>query len=157
MGHVRLKESILTDPTGAGKSAATRDLSDAICRRLSWLSGQDRLLLEMVYRRGLSCRQIACLMNLPASSVSRRIQKLTGRLLSRDYSICLLHRGQLVSLQLKIARDRFAAGLTRKAIARRHHISLYRVDRHLRDLRKLIAKYRSEQTKKKIFHLREGA
>lgn len=157
MGHLRMKESILTGSAESDKSSGNRELSEVIRRRLYWLSGRDRLLLEMVYEKGSSRRQIASLLKLPVSSLSRRIEKLTDRLLNRDYSICLLYRGQLSALQIHIARDWFVRGVSRKAIARRYRISLYRVDCHLRHLKKMIAEHLSRQTKTRTFHLREGA
>lgn len=161
MGHLRLKESFLTNSKEPGKQAirpaGIQEHTDMICRRLYWLEDHDRLLLEMIYEKGLSCRQIASITNRRASSISRRVQKLTGRLLGREYPICLSYRRELSRLQLKIARDRFVADLSRPAIARRHGISLYRVDCHLRCLRKLLAKHTPAQTKIKLFYLREGA
>ena len=141
MGHAGLKESFWGDRLQAKGRAARafqmQEMADLICRRLYWLDGRDRLLMELVYEKGSSYRQIAVLMKMRQSSVSRRIRKLTQRLTCREYQVCLLHRRELSSQQLSIAKDRFVAGLSRRAIAQRHRISVYRVDHHLRQLAKL--------------------
>ncbi len=122
--------------------AVARDRADLICRRLSWLDEPDRLLLELVYLRGSTCRQIAGLRGLRTSSVTRRVRKLTNQLTRPDYPLCLRHRSELTPLELKIARDWFAAGLSRREIARRRGLSLYQVDRILRRLKALVAAHR---------------
>lgn len=142
---------------GSRQAADRLETIDRIRRRRTWLTGQDRLLIEMVYIRGSTCRQIAALTNMTPSSVSRRIRKLTERLLDRRYPICLRHRERLSPVQLAIARDRFIAGLSRKAIARRYKCSLYRVDRHLKRLNELIHTHTTERTQKPSLHLNEGA
>ena len=127
----------LTGACGHGPITG-RSLSDVICQRLYWLDGMDRLLLELVYEKNTSYRQVAQLIGLSETTVSRRVRKLTKGLLSRDYQICLKNRWNLSAFQLKLARERFVLRLSYKAIARRHRISLYRVQYHLHRLSQVL-------------------
>ena len=133
MGQLSVREAGFSNSRGAcGHGPITgRSLSDVICQRLYWLDGMDRLLLELVYEKNTSQRQVAQLIGLSETTVSRRVRKLTKGLLSRDYQICLKNRWNLSAFQLKLARERFVLRLSYKAIARRHRISQYRVQYHL--------------------------
>lgn len=138
MSRLGFEEAVLADPQGAAayaeRARRMQAFSDLICSRLDWLEGRDRILLEMVYDRGFSYRTVARITRMRPSSVSRRIRILANRLLSREYQICLLHRNDLSCLQMSIAREHFVLGMGRRAIARRHHISLYCLGHHLNHL-----------------------
>jgi len=161
MSHFQLKEPILSEcPQSAGhaqRTAERQKFSDLILHRLSWLEEQDRLLLELVYEKGLSYRQIARLTGIRESSISRRVRKLTGRLLNRTYSLCLLHRSELSPMQLCIARNRYVLGKSRRDIACQLRITLYSVDRHLQRLEKILEPSFKKSIQAHRHHWKEGA
>ena len=140
MGQLHVREAaVSSSQEGCGHGPiAGRSLSDLICRRLYWLGGTDRLLLEFVYEKNTSYRQVARLTGMSETTVSRRVRKLTKGLLSRDYQKCLDNRWNLSAFQLKLARERFVLRLSYKVIARRHRISLYRVHYHFHKLSQIL-------------------
>ena len=143
---------------GSGRQdLAIKEFSRLISSRLDWLQGRDRILAEMVYERGLSYRTVAELTGMRPSSISRRVRTIVRRLLSREYQRCLLRRSQLTFLQMSIARERFILGMSRAAISSRHQISLYSVDRHLRQLANLTDKNPAVKIQDHPDSIKEGA
>jgi hypothetical protein len=143
---------------GRGRTALLiKEFSNLICSRLDWLQGRDRILVEMIYDRGLSYRTVAELTGRRPSSICRRIRTLIRRLLCREYQICLLRRNQLTFLQMCIARERFILGMSRSAIAERHQISLYCVDQHLQHLAGLTGTFPAAKIQNHLEPINEGA
>jgi DNA-binding CsgD family transcriptional regulator len=118
--------------------SALRENAEQICRRLDWLDKPDRLLLEMVYEQGLSLRKTAALLHRSPSTVTRRICTLLKGLFSREYQLCLQSRSRLTPLQMNIARQYYVQKKSRRRIAQFHRISLYAVQRQLRQVKAVI-------------------
>ena len=56
------------------------DAHEVLFRRARVLAPKDRLLLELAYKNNLSIRQIARILDRPAGSVSRKMNRLRARL-----------------------------------------------------------------------------
>jgi predicted DNA-binding protein YlxM (UPF0122 family) len=116
-----------------------RDSADILCSRVGLLAGMDKILMTMRLRNGASFRQIAKLTGASETSVSRRVHRLTRRLLAGEYLICLRNRDMFTSLEIDIARDYFLADLSVREIAARHRMSRYNIQKTVKKIEKLIA------------------
>ena len=106
--------------------------------RLGLLSGKDKVLMTMYIINGNSFRQIARLLEVSETSVSRRIHQLSERLTNGEFLTCVRNRDKLSRRQMAIARDSFLMGLSNKQIARKRGVSLYAVRKELAGIRNLI-------------------
>ena len=111
-----------------------RDEIDLLRGRLNLLNGKDRVLMTMYLENGNSFRQIARLTGISDTSIARRINRLTKRLLDSQYIICLRNRDKLNREQMAIAKDYFLRGLSIRKIAAKRQRSFY----HIRETMKKI-------------------
>jgi len=111
-----------------------RDEIDLLRGRLNLLNGKDKVLMTMYLENGNSFRQIARLTGISDTCIARRINRLTKRLLDRQYIICLRNRDKLTREQMTIAKDYFLTGLSIRKIAIKRHRSFY----HIRETMKKI-------------------
>ncbi len=89
-----------------------RDEIDLLRGRLNLLDGKDKVLMTMYLENGNSFRQIARLIGISDTSIARRINGLTKRLLDSQYIICLRNRDKFTREQMTIAKDYFLTGMS---------------------------------------------
>ena len=107
---------------------------DTLKARCELLSGMDRVLMELLLQGQCKYADLAVLMGISESALSRRVQRLIG-ILGGRYSVCLRYRRQLSPLESKIARLAFLDGWTLRQIAGHTGLSLYRVRQIARKLK----------------------
>jgi len=115
-----------------------RDRIELLRRRVSLLAGKDRLLMTMYLENGNSFRQIARLSGVSEGNISRRIRRVTWRLLDGEYITCLRNRDKFSKTELAIAKEHYLSGLSMKKVAERQQLSYYRVHKTLERIRGLI-------------------
>ena len=125
-----------------------REQVDLLLSRLDLLEGKSKVLMQMHFENGNSFRQIARLLGVNETSISRRIHKISGRLLNGKYILCLRNRDLLSKTQMSVAKDYFLTGLSQNKIAERKSWSLYRVGRVLREIRNIITEIEKQQSKR---------
>ena len=106
--------------------------------RLKLLAGRDRILMTMYMENGNSIRQIARLLDVSESKITRRIRHLTRRLIDSEYIECLRLREKFYEHQLRIAKDYFLTGLSVEKVAEKRQCSCYRVRKTLHDIQSLV-------------------
>jgi hypothetical protein len=102
---------------------------DLVRQRIGLLDGKDKILMSMYYLDGCNFRRIARLLGVNECNVSRRIRKITTRLLAGQYIRCLRNRRFFSSADLWIAKDYYVGGWTIRQIAAERVCSLYEVRR----------------------------
>ena len=95
-----------------------------LMRRAEGLPRRDRLLLELVFRDGLSHREVADVMRIPRGSISRRVRRLLRRVndplvVAVGSETCPLPRN-LRALALRVYRDRVRL----RELAREHDVAV---------------------------------
>ena len=113
------------------------DCVDILRTRAVILSHRDRALIQM-YLGGHSFSEMAHLMGVNEAKIARRIHKLLPRLVDSEYITCIRHRKRFSSLERTLAKDYFIEGLSQKKIAQKRDISIYRVRKSLRKIRKFV-------------------
>ena len=103
------------------------DTVELVRQRLGFLKDKDRILLSMYYVDGCSFRRMAGLLRVNECNLSRRIRRLTRRLLSGQYVICLRNRRLFGPAELRIAKDYYVNGKTVGQIAANSGSSSYEV------------------------------
>ena len=83
-------------------------------------------------------RQLARLAGVNEVTLSRRVHRITKRLLDGAYITCLYNRRKLTSLEMKIARDYFLAGLGQQKIAAKRNCTRYRVLKALKKIQRIV-------------------
>lgn len=101
--------------------------AELLRRRAEFLSGQDKTVMKMYIEAGCTCRQIADIAGLNESTISRRIRKLSARLLDGDYIFCLQHRDKFNKQELSIVKDYFLNSYSLDRTAWRNRTTLYQV------------------------------
>ena len=86
----------------------------------------------------VSFSQIARLTGESAGNISRRIRKISRRLLEGEYVTCLEHRERFTERELEIAKEHFLRGVATKEVARRHGWSYYEVRETVRKIRWMV-------------------
>ena len=104
-----------------------RDELDLLRSRLHLLNGKEKVLMTMYLENGSSFRQIARLTGVSDTSIARRINGLTKRLIDGQYIACLRNRDKFTRDQMTIAKDYFLVGLSMKEIAVKRRWSRYHV------------------------------
>ena len=104
-----------------------RDELDLLRSRLHLLNGKEKVLMTMYLENGSSFRQIARLAGVSDTSIARRINGLTKRLIDGQYIVCLRNRDKFTRDQMTIAKDYFLVGLSMKEIAVKRRWSCYHV------------------------------
>ena len=115
-----------------------RDEIDLLSGRLNLLDGKDKVLMTMYLENGNSFRQIARLTGISDTSIARRINRLTKRLLDSRYIICLRNRDKLTREQMTIAKDYFLKGLSIRKIATKRHRSFYHVRETMKKIKSIL-------------------
>ncbi len=100
---------------------------DLLRGRLNLLNGKDKVLMTMYLENGNSFRQIARLTGISDTSIARRINRLTKRLLDSKYIICLRNRDKFTGEPMTIAKDYFLTGMSMREIAIKRRWSWYHV------------------------------
>ncbi|MEN6308048.1 MAG: hypothetical protein ABFD91_09865 [Anaerohalosphaeraceae bacterium] len=110
------------------------DHSVALQSRCDWLTGPDRILMELVLTSGCRQRTLAVLTGRSQSAVTRRIRRLTEGLSGKR----ALHPGprtKISSLEKAIARQAILEGHSITHIVRVTGLSRYRVRKILDTLK----------------------
>ncbi|MBL7214120.1 MAG: hypothetical protein ISS71_00415 [Phycisphaerae bacterium] len=103
--------------------------------RSEWLSSKDKALMQMIFEKGSTFEQIACLTGQNPSTISRRFHRLLQKLIAKELVSLLRRQCDIDDTDIRIVQDYFLQGLTQKAIAQKLNISLYRVRNILRAVR----------------------
>lgn len=119
--HVNLSQTMLE------AEKRRRDELDLLRSRLHLLNGKEKVLMTMYLENGSSFRQIARLTGVSDTSIARRINRLTKRLIDGQYIACLRNRDKFTRDQMTIAKDYFLVGLSMKEIAVKRRWSCYHV------------------------------
>jgi len=102
----------------------------ALLERAALLAQRDRLMVELALRR-VSHRRIAEVMKLGPGSVTRRLQRLSGRLHDPLVIALLDARCPLEPQTRQVAVERLLVGLTEAELAARHELTRREVKRQL--------------------------
>ncbi|MFA5555288.1 MAG: hypothetical protein WDA68_12170 [Phycisphaerae bacterium] len=124
------------DPRIFCASRDVRNRLETYRSRLEFLNEPDRILVKMFLDNANSYRQISKLLGVSVSTVSRRIEKITNRLSSENFSDVLRSRDSLAAVHLELAKDYFVRGLTIRALSDKYKTSFYRIWKILRDIKK---------------------
>ena len=114
------------------------EIKDLLSDRIKLLSGKDKLLMTMYIEKGNSFRQIAALAGVDETNISRRIRKLTKRLIEGKYIKCLQNRDKFNANELTVAKEYFMTGMSIRKIANKHRITKYRVYKILQKIQQII-------------------
>lgn len=120
------------------RSIQLRDEIDILRSRLFILNKEDRLIMTMYLENGNSFNQIATLAGTNQSNISRKIRRITKRLLEGKYILCLQQRAQLIPFEMSVARDYYANGLSLRAISLNRGIGYNKLRRTLSRINKII-------------------
>ncbi len=115
-----------------------RDEIDLLRGRLNLLDGKDKVLMTMYLENDNSFRQIARLTGISDTSIARRINGLTKRLLDSQYIICLRNRDKFTREQMTIAKDYFLTGMSMREITIKRHWSFYHVRETLKKIQTIL-------------------
>ncbi|MDT8302304.1 MAG: hypothetical protein RQ760_12530 [Sedimentisphaerales bacterium] len=111
---------------------------DLLRSRIYLLDKDDRLLMTVYLENGNNTRQISRLTGLSRTSIARRINILTTRLLDGGFIACLRNRRKFNKHQMAIAKDYFLTGLSIKKIALKRHRSRYRVTETIKKINNIL-------------------
>ena len=114
-----------------------RDYAERLLERAVHLEKTDRLLIEQVYRHGMSITDAACMSGEEPRKVQRRIAKLLKRMDSDKFVFVLGHWELLPQSIHKTVELVVLQGHSFRRAARLSRLSLYQVRQHLRTLESL--------------------
>lgn len=115
-----------------------RDEIDLLRGRLNLLNGKDKVLMTMCLENGNSFRQIARLTGISDTSIARKINGLTKRLIDGQYIVCLRKCDKFTREQMAIAKDYFLTGLSMRKIAVKRHRSFYHVRETVKKIQSIL-------------------
>jgi hypothetical protein len=127
---------------------------DLVRQRMGLLDGEDKILMSMYYIDGCNFRRIAMLLGVNECSVSRRIRKITTRLLAGQYIRCLRNQQFFNSADLQIAKDYYVGGRTIRQIAAERVCSLYEVRRAIERIEAILGVVEKADDRKQNSELR---
>jgi len=101
------------------------------------LNRRDQILVDQVYRQGVSIADAARLVNRPAKVMQRRLRKVIQRLGSPTF-LCLVARGDLLPRETrKVADMVICQGMSLRRAASSARMSLYETRQHVQRVRVL--------------------
>jgi len=115
-----------------------RDRIDLLRRRISLLTGKDKLLMTMHLENGNTFRQLARLAGVNESNIARRIHRIMKRLLDGEYITCVRNRDKFTRTELAIAKDCFLLGLSQRKIAAKRKYSIHQVCKILKQIQEFL-------------------
>lgn len=115
-----------------------RDNIEMVRQKIWILRGTDKFLMSMYYIDGCSYRRIAGLMGVHEGTISRRIRKITSRLLAGQYIRCLRNKQFLSPEQLEMAREYYLRRRGLRQIAKRKGSSFYVIRREIERIETII-------------------
>jgi DNA-binding MarR family transcriptional regulator len=115
-----------------------RDRVDLLVSRIALLSGLDKVIMTMYLVNGNTFRQIAQLMGVNETNVSRRIRRLIRRISDGGYITCLRNREKFSREELDIAREYFLLGWSMNKIARERAMTYYRARKMIKRIEGII-------------------
>lgn len=121
------------------KSVLLAEQIESLQWRMELLEPRDRVLLEAYYRGNLSLRKLGWLCGLSECAVAQRIEKMSLRLLKKDYITILRYKKGIDSRQRKVAYDHFLLGLGYRTIAARHKLSYHIVRKTVKSLKQWLS------------------
>ena len=107
---------------------------DFLLLRMEMLEPGDRVAMEMHFCHNVSFSQIAKLSGVSVGTVSRRIGKMTERLLADDYITILRNRSDYSRCELDVAYDHFLLGMGYRTIAVKRRLGTSVVRRIIREV-----------------------
>ena len=119
-------------------STVYADRIDLLRARVDILTGRDKALMTMYLENGNTFGQMARIAGVNETTIARKINRLTRRLLNAGYITCLRNRHRLNKIEQLVARDYFIERLSQKKIARKRNVSVYAVRKALRNIQELI-------------------
>ena len=120
---------------------------DLLRSRLYLLDEKDRLLMTVYLDNGNNTFQISRLTGLCRTSIARRINILTKRLLDGKYITCLRNRRKFNKQQIAVAKDYFLTGLSIKTIALKRRRSRYRIAQTIKKINSILKECEQAYTK----------
>jgi hypothetical protein len=90
---------------------------------LKFLSDQDRLIIEMFLRHGMSQRQIGRALQIPSGTITRRIRAILARLNDPLTHALLSEHCTLTPDDRQIGVEHFLQRMTLRQLARRHQLN----------------------------------
>jgi len=136
-------DKVNTKPKNSGLLAEQIEL---LQWRMELLEPRDRVLLEAYYRGNLSLRKLGWLCGLSECTVSQRIEKISLRLLKKDYITILRYKKGIDSQHRKVAYDHFLLGLGYRTIADKHKLSCHTVRKTVKSLKQWLSATEAEET-----------
>lgn len=112
-----------------------RDLIEHLLALAEHLDERDRLLLEQIYKHGLSAAQVASLTGQPTRRLQRHVRRLLKRLDDPLFRFTVARLDLLPPDTRPVARAVFLHGLSLRETAHRTGLSLHRVRRHAETVR----------------------
>ena len=116
-------------------TAEYRSAIELLRGRVNLLTGKDKLLMTMYLDNSNSFRQMGRLAGISETSISRRINRITKRLISKEYLFCLRNRDKFTVTEMAIAKEHFLLGVSMRKIAVKRHWSYYRVRQTIKKLK----------------------
>ncbi|MGD2095373.1 MAG: helix-turn-helix domain-containing protein [Phycisphaerales bacterium] len=111
---------------------------DLLRYRLDTMNERDRVLMKMYLENGISIRQIARLLGVSETQVSRKIRKLSKRLTSKKYIQCVRNRGRLTKFQMSVAKDFYMKGTSIRRIATKQKTTRYFIRKTLKKIQSVL-------------------
>lgn len=122
------------------KTSLFADEVELLRSRAHILNTNDRVLMKMYFERGSSFRQIAKVAGVNEVTISRRIHKLSRRLLNSEYISFVRNRKLFNSQEKAIAKDQYVMGLSQRQIAKKRNTTVYRVRKVQEKIQRLVKK-----------------
>ncbi|MFA9479654.1 helix-turn-helix domain-containing protein [Phycisphaerales bacterium AB-hyl4] len=137
---------MMTSPASLARSASEddranvldrRDAAERLLQRAQYLAPHDRLLLEQIYRHGLSVADVARLLNDRPRTLQRRVKRLLTRLNDPLFRFVAGRLEMLPRDMQTTARLVVLEGKALRDTARSTGLTLHRVRQHLDAVRTL--------------------
>jgi len=130
-----LDPTILESQLHVRAPAGLADGQRAVLKRAELLDPDDRLLVRLALHNGVSRRQLAQVLHIPAGSVTRRLQRLGARLNDPIVVALLEPRCPLSPEYRQLGVEHFLQGRSLRQLADAHRMAIGEVRRVLAYLR----------------------
>ena len=120
---------------------------ELLSSRLNHLDGEDKYLMIMYLENGNNAFRISRMTGKCRTSITRRVNALTKRLLDGRFITCLRNRRKFNKHQMAIAKDYFLTGLSIKKITLKRHCSRYRVTETIKKIKSILEECEYANTK----------
>lgn len=104
-----------------------RAMREKLMSRMAMLDKSDRTILNMHLEKGYTYKQMSAMAGVSESTICRRVQRISQRLMSEKISLFYDNRHKFEANERHILKDHIRHGLSQRKISEKRNVTRYKI------------------------------